>query len=353
MKISFALALLAPLTLPLAAHAQTAAVDANAPDVAAPSVPMLAPIPLAPKTAATSDAFVWRFMPPVGSRWTMRSFVRASSDTKVPAMGANKAESIKFSSMQKLTADYDIISRDTLGATTIRLTLREMSNDMSYVSDGKTTKMPLAAATNTKAVNGATLIIKQASDGKVWGVVGMRAFQRKILQASGSFDAATIDQILDASPMNANNGMFKSFSQMSGGYPVSPIRVGESWNYDVSLPAQFPMALDITGTRTLKKLDADNAFVADSARMDGGSILKMPNVGAVKMPTVDFSRLVGAFNGTTRVQRSSGLPLEATANLSMSGSVSTQMPANANEKSQTITVPMNLTSATRVVLEPR
>ena len=349
MKISLALALLAPLTLPLIAHAQTG----DMPDAVAPETPMLAPIPLAPKSAATADAFVWRFVPPVGSRWTMRSFVRASSDTKVPAMGGNKAESVKFASMQKMTADYDIISRDALGATTIRLTLREMSNDMTFMSDGKTTKTPLAAA-DPKAVNGATLTIKQASDGKVWGVVGMRAFQRKILEASGSFDAATIDQLLDASPMNANNGMFKSFSQMSGGLPVSPIRVGESWNYDVSLPAQLPMSFDITGTRTLKKLDDDSAVVADSAHLGGGnSQMKIPNVGATKMPTVDFSRLVGVMSGTTRVQRSSGLPLEATANLSMSGSVSTQMPATGNEKSQTITVPMNLTSATRVVLEPR
>ncbi len=348
MKISLALALLAPLTLPLVARAQTAAM----PDASATETPMLAPLPMAPKSAATADAFVWRFAPPVGSRWTMRSFARATSAVQTPAMGGNKAESVKFTSIQKMTADYDVLSRDALGATTIRMTIREMTSDMTSVVNGKTIASPLGVA-DSKAVKGATLTIKQSSDGKVWGVVGMRAFQRKMMEATGVLDAEELDKFLDANPMTANNDMVKSLSQISGGLPASPVRVGESWNYDVSLPAQLPIALDISGTRTLKSLDSQVAVIADSSSLGGGkSSRKLPGAGAMEV-SVDMSRLVGTINGTTRVQRSSGLPLETTNNLTLSGSISTQLPAAGGTKAKTMTVPMNVSSSTRVVLEPR
>ncbi|NEL90734.1 hypothetical protein G3V64_22965, partial [Escherichia coli] len=145
----------------------------------------------------------------VGSRWTVRSFARSTSNTQTPAMDDEKAHSMKFVFLQKMTADYDVLSRDELGATTIRLTLRDMTNDMTAVIDGKTVKSPLAGKTDPKAVNGATLTIKQSSDGRVWGVVGMRAFQRKIFKASGIGDDATITRMLDANPMTNNSDMIK------------------------------------------------------------------------------------------------------------------------------------------------
>ena len=347
MKLSLALALIA-VSAPLVAHAQTA----DLPDEPVAETPMLAPLPMAPKTAATADAFVWRFAPPVGSRWTMRSFTRATSAVQTPAMGDQKAESFKFIAIQKMTADYDVLSRDKLGATTIRMTIREMTSDMSSTSNGKVVNLPLNKSADPKSANGATLTIKQSRDGKVWGIVGMRAFQRKIMEASGALDGADLEKFLDANPMTADNEMIKSLSQVSGGFPTSPVRVGESWDYDMSLPAQMSIALDINGTRTLKKLDAGDALISETARMNGGnSPQKLP--GAANTPAVDMSRLVGTVNGTTRVQRSSGLPLETTMNLTLSGSISTQVPASNGAKAKTVTVPMDVTTATRVVMEPR
>ena len=343
MKLSPIFALLT-LSAPVIAHAQSA----DAPDVAA-----TAALPLAPKSAATSDAFVWRFMPSVGSHWTMRSFARATSITKTPAMNGQKSQQFKFVSIQKMTADYDVLNRDALGATTIRLTVREMTNDVTSMADGKNMGSPFPYKADPKAVNGATLTIKQSSDGKVWGVVGMRAFQRKLLQSSGMLDAADIEQVLNAMPTNGDNGMLKSLGQVSGGFPTSPVRVVESWNYNMSLPVGLPVSLAITGTRTLKTLDSDVAVVAESARLGGSSQPQPPVAGATNMPAVYFSRLTGTVSGTTRVQRSSGLPLEATANLSLSGSVSTQTPASEVVSAKTVTVPMDLTTATRVILEPR
>lgn len=341
MKFTPVFALLA-VCAPVIAHAQTAAT----PDVAA-----MPALPMAPKSAETSDAFVWRFAPPIGSRWTMRSFTRATSLTQMPAMGGQKAQSVNFKMIQKLTADYDVLSRDALGATTFRVTLREMTSDLTLTSNGKIIPSPLAKAANPRAVDGAQLTIKQSSDGKVWGVVGMRAFQRKVLEASGINDAAAIEQSLNASPM-LNNKMMKSFSIMSGTLPTSPVRVGESWSYNVSLPS--PLAFDINGTRTLKALNSEIAVVAESATYAGGkSQMKVPTTPAMGAVNVDYSKLKGYINGVSRVQRSSGLPLESTFNQTVKGSISTQMPAANGARAQNLTVPLNVTISARMVMEPR
>ena len=342
MKFSPIFVLLAA-SAPIIAHAQTEETPAVAASVA--------PLPMAPKTAETADAFVWRFAPPVGSRWTMRSFVRSTSNTQVPAVNGEKAQSMNFKIIQKMTADYDVLSRDEWGATTIRLTLREMENDVTVASDGKSIKSPLAKP-DSRAVDGATLTIKQSREGKVWGVVGMRAFQRKILEASGSLDAATINQVLDANPMTGNNVMMKSMSLMSGTLPTSPVRVSESWNYDVKLPS--PLAFDISGTRTLKSLNPDVAVVADSASYTGDQAqMKFPKTPQMPGFSIDYSQIKGYVNGVSRVQRSSGLPLESTVNQTIKGSISTQIPATNGAPAQKITVPMDATSSGRVVLEPR
>ncbi len=341
MKISLiSLAVCAPLALPLVARAQSA------------DVPVVAPLPMAPKSAETSDAFVWRFAPPVGSRWTMRTFVRATSDTQMPAMGGQKAESAKFAMMQKMTADYDVLSRDELGATTVRMTLRTMTSDTTIVNNGKTVKSPLTKNADPRAVNGATLTIKQARDGRVWGIVGMRAFQRKLLEANGIGDAAMIDKMLDANPMTNNSEMMKSMSMMSGTLPNSPVRVGESWNYNASLPQ--PLAFDITGKRTLKSLDSDVAVVAESATYAGGKTpMIMPNAPDTGQINVDYSQMTGSISGVSRVQRSSGLTLESTVNQTIAGSFTTQMPANNGTPAQSLKVPINVTSSARVVMKPR
>lgn len=162
---------------PFIAHAQPTAT----PGVAA----SVGELPMAPKSAETSDAFVWRFAPPIGSRWTMRSFGRSTSTVQTSAIGGNKAESRNFKVIQKMTADYDIVSRDALGATTILMTLREMTNDVATVVNGKSIPSPLAKL-NPGAINGATLTIKQSREGKVWASWEYAPFSAKFCKRTAS-----------------------------------------------------------------------------------------------------------------------------------------------------------------------
>ena len=312
----------------------------------------------APKSAVTLDAFVWRVQPPVGSRWTMRSFSRATSTTQVPPNSADSdaksPQKMEFVFIQKMTADYEILSRDAYGATTIRLTFRDMSLDMTSFFNGKKEVLPAAAAPSKKSVDGATLTLKQAPDGRVWNVMGARAFQRRLLEASGISDPAQIEEALKMTDAMGGAKMLKSLSLMSSQLPGPPIRVGESWDYSVDLPAQMPLSLAITGTRTLKKLDTDFAYIADSAQLNGGnSALDLPPMeqnGAIKM---DFGKLTGVVSGTSRVERSSGLTLETTIHQTMSGSVSTKLFDAQGALKTSQTIPLDVKSTARVVLEPR
>ena len=234
------------------------------------------------------------------------------------------------------------------------MTYRSMILDLTSFFDGKKVVLPAADAPLKRSVDGATLTIKQAPDGRIWNVVGARAFQRRLLEASGISDPAQIEEALKMTDAMGGAKMLKSLSLMSSQLPGPPIRVGESWNYEMELPAQMPLALMVTGTRTLKKLDADFAYIADSAQLNGGnSALKLPPMEQSGATKVNFGKLTGIISGTSRVERSSGLALETTVNQTLGGSVSTQILDAKGAIQHSQTIPLNVKSTARVVLEPR
>lgn len=334
MKISLVLSLFA-VCVPIAAHAQS---DVS-PDA----------LPLAPKSVATSDAFVWRFAPPVGSRWTLRSFVRSTTTDEMSVSQdntPNKKPTTKRTSIIKTTIDYDVLSRDALGATMIRLTIRDVAQDQSSTFDGKTTQLAVPKTSDTKFINGATLTIKQAPDGKIWGIVGMRAFVRRLLKMDGRLDTKRSNEILEATVAGTQEEIVKQLNVITGVLPISPVRVGESWNYTGSLPVPSPYTLEVAGTRTLRKLDSGFAVVVDNAQIRSGQ-QNLPLTTEMGNIRADPSRLKVTVDSTSRVQRSSGLPLETTLTQSVKGSYSTQSANGVRE------VPVDNTIFTRIVLEPR
>ena len=250
--------------------------------------------------------------------------------------------------IRKFTADYDVLSRDALGATTIRLTLRTMTSDRTMKSEGSISKHWLADSTS---VDGTPLTIKQSREGKIWGVVGLRAFQRKILETDGIGDLSMIDTLLDPDPLTGRSDMIKSLSEIVGTSPVSPVRVGESWNYDMSSPQS--LALDISGTRTLKSLNSEVAVINDSVSYQGKkSRQELANMPQSDKIGVVFTHLKGSINSVSRVQRSSGLSLEKTMNQTVKGGILVQTPAFGGGV-QNESEPFNYTISRRVVLEPR
>ena len=109
--------------------------------------------------------------------------------------------------------------------------------------------------------------------------------------------------------------------------------------------------IKIGGTRTLKILDANYAFVSSSARFDGSD--SKQKFGVVGAKGMDYSRLNGTITGTERVERSSGLALETNVNTVLKGRVFARAKGNARASAPKHETPVNVTSTTRVVLEPR
>ena len=329
---------------PIIAHAQTA----NTPAVAA--------LPLAPKSAATSDAFVWRFAPPVGSHWTMRSFKRAVSIS--PLDENHKSELYKTTATQHFTADYDVLSRDKFGATTIRLTYREMSDYLVTVPIYlKISRSRPSGGAYEKAIDGATLTFKQGPDGRVWSVVGARAFFRRALRARGMTDENAIRATLDSPDFPSNEEIAQSMSRQKSGIPTWPVRVGESWKTLVTFPDMGNVPTpEASGTRTLKSLNTEAASIAENARFDGSDPnQKLPDDGS--NVDVNYRHLTGTLNSTERVQRSSGLALETNVTATLKGRIIVRprtrenddmsVPAPAQE------IPVNVVSTMRSVIQPR
>ena len=342
MKFTPIFALLAA-SAPIIAQAQTA----DVPAVAASG----APISPAPASAATADGFVWRFAPPVGSRWTMRSFKRIISigpfapdgtpNIALPAEFADSAQSYKAIDIQRVVADYDVLSRDRFGATTIRLTYRKLLNYQTYDAVG--TEISRSAPTGAKRIDGATITFKQGPNGRIWNVLDTRGFVRRYLQSHGVTDEKSLRRILNSNHVPSNEDVAQYVNQGLGTLPDFPTRVGESWQDAVVFPTMTD--IEVSGTRTLKVLDEKFALVGSGARFDGSDPQqKFPPATAAEF---DYSQLSGTMNGAERVQRSSGLALETNVNTTLQGT------SIARQGAKTTRTPVNVTSMLRLVLEPR
>ena len=335
--------------MPDAAMPDATKPDAATPDAAMPDAPALEALPPAPKSAATSDAFVWKIQPPVGARFQMRTFSRMKQTLATPVINGEPSQQVKIDVLSRLVADYDVMSRDSFGGTTVRLTLRDLSSSATTRAGGKTLVIAPDAQAR-KAVDGASYSVKMAPDGTVWNVVGFENFQNKLLGAQGLTPAAQAQMRQMMGSMFSKEAMTKMMRNMTGGaLPNYPVRVGETWKYNADLPAGTPFQFQLSGTRTLKALDETTASVGEQMSFGGAQLnLKAPQ-GEV---SIDMSGLTGTYNGVTRVDRASGLPLETTLQFSFSGDIKMSAP-DFKSAPQTIVMPIQMTGTTRMVMEPR
>lgn len=320
-----------------------------APSLAQSELPM-DPLP-APSVDALNDAFEWKFQPEVGSRWEMRSFTRMKQIMDTPKMGDVPAQKTQVNSIARITMDYDILSRDRFGATTIRVTYRDMTSDTKVKIDGKAVD-GAPGADAIQSVNGISYTMKVAPDGQVWNVQGLEQAMDKMIMAEHATDPAEREAMRQVTKtMFSSDGVKKMMQSITGAFPPHPMRVGESWPYQVELPGGLPFELKMDGTRTLKSLGGGIAAIAESLSLNIGTMeVKMPGQGTV---VVDMSGLKGNSSGTTRVQVSNGLPVESLITQRMSGVVLSKLKDETGKIVQNVVLPMDVTLAMRVVMEPR
>ena len=325
------------------------------PLLAALSAPALAQAPLiplpAPQVAAASDAFVWKFAPPVGSRWRVRSFSRAREIVALPAMPGVPAERTETNAQSRVNMDYDVVGRDSFGATSIRVTYRQMSSDARTKINGEIVGGETIANAG-KTLDGASFVMKVAPSGQIWNVTGIEAALEKLTRAEAAASPEERAIMQGFNKSLSGEGLQKMMSSLTGAQmPPHPMRVGESWPYQIEMPVGLPIQLRISGTRTLKALDGGIASIAERMTLGGGSMkVVMPDGGTIG---VDMSRLTGAFAGTTRVEASSGLALESQLDHTMSGAMTVTILDAKGAPQHSIKVPIDAKGTTRMVMEPR
>ena len=333
------------------ALAQTPAFDADAPNAPAPATDAL---PLAPKSAATLDAWVWRFQPPVGSRWQLRTFTRISikQDTSAFSEQILNIKKMENTIINRLTVDCDVLSRDKFGASTIRVTYRDFSEDFNFtVNDndkGPAYEEAEQRAVVTRAFRGASFTLKQASDGKIWSMAGADAMVRRIEQASAK-DVGTVLDIDSVVRTFGPNQIKKILGDILENLPKSPVRVGESWDYQAELPK---ISRSMAGARTLKSLAPTLAVVSTKAKLNPKSDQSsVPNSSQIPRDT-DYSQVSGTRSGTARVDRASGIPLETTANEILGGPVIVKYITQPGQ-TESPKMLIHWQTSTRTVLAPR
>ena len=347
MKISLVCFVSTLLWAPVAAVAQTA------------SAP--------PPSARGADAFAWKFAPPLGSHWTMRWFTRTVTVVETPSIHVefdnatqnSKSEPgnpfvTKSTRIGRFTADYDVISRDALGATTIRLTFRDMADDVKSITMGMRQNSGSPASANAKAIDGATLTFKQAPDGTIWSVLGARAFQRQMWELDGDLSEAQVESLSKVDDATLNAALLKSVDNLMGTLPGFPIRVGESWSSAMDLSESLPRPITLNGARTLKSLTPESALVADSAIVDTeklkGQVPVVPGKGQLQ---VGYDQISGSISGYARVERTSGLPLERQLDQKFKGVISIPIGDGEDNIVYVSVVRADIQTSTRIVLAPR
>ena len=274
-----------------------------------------------PQPRVAAEAFVWRFAPPLGSRWQIRAFERTEITIVTPSNdGTPDAREVAMSS-RNIVADYDVLSRDQFGATTARITLRELRFGDGRTENGKmVTFSDDRSQALQKNLQGASFTIKQAPTGEIWGVANTEMVTNRIATviAPYDFEGAPSAQELQAKAQMMTKFLIGADRLRQilglGGSPSYPVVTSESWPYAVALPDGFPFAFDLTGTRTLNRLTPGEAFIASNAAYDSATapiapVLKRKD-GAFRS---DVNSIKATMRGAARIERSSGLTLESTA----------------------------------------
>ncbi len=353
MKLPLAFALLATCAPIFAAHAQPEMTD-DAPAVAANGA-----MPMMPQNVPAVDAYRWKFQPPLGSRWTMRTFTRTQLEETIPALAGEPSHKMEIGGFTRMVADYDVINRDEFGASTIRVTYRQLTLDNKITVDGKVVDATPYKQGAVQGVNGASYTIKQAPDGKVWGIDGLDKVQDQIIKASTAADPATRAALAKLTHSLASADVLrKTINASTDSWPKYPVRAGETWTYAFNAPSDLPMQISMESHRTLKSLDADIASVGETANYDQGSLkLDLPMGGDEMSGNAQMSLKVndlkGTISGYTRVQRSSGIALQTLVNQTMTGVFQVKVPAEAGGAPINARVPVKVSGNTNIVMEPR
>ena len=308
-------------------------------------------------TFATGDTFQWKFQPPIGLRGQYTMYTSMKMAQNIPAMPAvaggkaTPAQRFDIETQSTTNIDYEVVSRDTKGGTTSRLTYRAMKTNSTLKMNGKAIAAPDNAAQQQKTqklFDGLTLQIKQGPDGHVWNIVGLDAMQRR-LKSLAAGDAATAAMMKPFLDSVFSEKTLRQTWDTAANRPKNPISVGDSWNYTLPLASSL-MNMELRGTRTLTDLNAERAVISDRANLSLKLDLPLGAPGALPASAQVQSSGGGVMTGNSIVNRATGMEIETHADQRFM--MKTKVKMRENGRPLEMEIPQWFLVQTRTIFRP-
>ena len=274
-----------------------------------------------------------------GDKFDVRYFVRTKIAQNLPVAIAED-ETIQWDNSStsviiKVAGDYEITAFDASRGGKARLTF---SNLNATAQTPEIAPAQLAARNRQfnqllGAISGATLEMSFDASGKVTKISGVEALQNRLIRAFPTNMPATLKAQFKAQLDEAlsEKSLRESLQIGNAALPPQPVRVGESWPYQI----KDSSGLAMRGSFKLVSLQNGVATLRESS-----------NLSLVDKTEGVTSQFRGVQNGTLRFDNQSGQMREYTLLQRLTG----QIPLE--DFGPNIKIPMWISNEIRVVMEP-
>lgn len=312
-----------------------------------------------PGAAQETGGFVWRLQPEAGSKWAVRSFMhmKLTELIPIPKEAQIKAKlpaqmKVDLDIVEKLTANWDVVSKDKDGNLTVNVAYRTLSLNSKAAMDGKPAPAAMQNLMNAQlaglsdSLGKVTLTMKVSPQSKVLSVQGTEHLTEAILKGVKNDNPALTAMMKPFLEKMYSKENFQSLISSAGEIPSSPIDVGRGFSYAQEMPKTMPLPLAIYGTHILTKRENGLAVFADSATFETtDSPFPMPQQLAMSMKVA----LTGELKGTTAVAEDSGLPRDIDLTMRMQG----KLTASAKDLPEPMIISLWMNMTNHTVFEPR
>jgi len=288
-----------------------------------------------PTTPVVPAKFDWKMRLTKGQTWTqtLKSTVRTRDNAVDPT--TKRPSLFRTDASQTIGLKYEVVS-ETAGAYMVRTTYTKFEQNSTMQSGGRTLKQPTPPGLS-KAFVGASFSLTMTPDGRVSKVIGLEdlvARENKYFETLVKTKAERDDlkRILPTAKA-LRESIIKT---QSVALPQTPLAVGDSYSYTVSLPASFAVPVSANAKRTLRALTDDSATFDES-----GTFSVAPSKPVLSGGRRTYIAMQGKVSGVTVVDARSGIMLSTHASIQIGGRVTV-----IDAKGTRVTAPIEATSET-------
>ncbi len=253
----------------------------------------------------------------------------------------------KMNRMIAMGFSFEVLAVDADGNISIKTTYQTIHIKMEGpmgVMEYDSTRPEEAGAANPmsamyKAMLGQSFVMKLSPKGGVLDIKGMDEMIAKMIDKMATNEAMK-QQAREMTKNFINEDKMKEMSgTMVAALPQKPVGIGEAWTNKISIPAGFPMEIDITNTLTDHK---DGMItIQTNAKIETGDQPKPIEMGPMKMTM----KMKGAQKGTIQIDEATGWIVRSKTDVNFTG----EMKMEPNEQMpQGMTIPVTVEGVTTV-----